>query len=353
MGLYQLVLAVYSLFVTVATAGVSAASTRLMAEELAGKPARARGMLARLCAAALALGLAAMAGQWCLAPLAAFTEYPMSRSEFGEMMSTLLNNVWPENILFFSTDLNGIGQAIRDMLDDLDCPHELLELSGGGQSRINVKFRGTASQPETAVNGRGPGLGEADLARLLARLEDLGPEDALVISGWAQSIPFYVSLLERANAAGCLTVLDCTGEALWQCLKCRPFLIKPNLSELGALFGVDDLDYLEGVELAAQVQREGARNVLVSMGPGGAFLLTEDQRLYLAPACGGQARSTVGAGDALVAGFLTGLRQTEDFVQALQLRVAAGCAAAFSDWLPAGEEIRDMVDKIRVESVRF
>ena len=71
MGLYQLVLAVYSLFVTVATAGVSAASTRLMAEELAGKPARARGMLARLCAAALALGLAAMAGQWCLAPLAA------------------------------------------------------------------------------------------------------------------------------------------------------------------------------------------------------------------------------------------------------------------------------------------
>ena len=87
-------------------------------------------------------------------------------------------------------------------------------------------------------------------------------------------------------------------EALWQCLKCRPFLIKPNLSELGALFGVDDLDYLEGVELAAQVQREGARNVLVSMGPGGAFLLTEDQRLYLAPACGGQARSTVGAGDA-------------------------------------------------------
>ena len=71
MGLYQLVLAVYSLFVTVATAGVSAASTRLMAEELTGRPARARGMLARLCAAALALGLAALAGQWLLAPVAA------------------------------------------------------------------------------------------------------------------------------------------------------------------------------------------------------------------------------------------------------------------------------------------
>ena len=245
------------------------------------------------------------------------------------------------------------GQAIRDMLDDLGCPQELLELSGGGQSRINVKFLGTAAQPETAVNGRGPQLGEADMVRLLARLEDLGPEDTLVVSGWAQSIPFYVDILERANAAGCLTALDCTGEALWQCLKCRPFLIKPNLSELGALFGVDDLDYLEGVELAAQVPREGARNVLVSMGPGGAFLLTEDQRLYLAPACGGKTHNTVGAGDALVAGFLTGLRQTEDFVQALRLGVAAGCAAAFSDWLPAGEEIWALVDKIQVEQVRF
>ena len=71
MGLYQLVLAVYSLFVTLATSGVSVASTRLLAEELALRPARARGMLARLCAVALGLGGAAMACQWLLAPLAA------------------------------------------------------------------------------------------------------------------------------------------------------------------------------------------------------------------------------------------------------------------------------------------
>ncbi len=71
MGLYQLVLAVYSLFTTLATSGVSVAATRLMAEELAGSPARARGMLVRLGAAALGLGTLAMAGQWGLANLAA------------------------------------------------------------------------------------------------------------------------------------------------------------------------------------------------------------------------------------------------------------------------------------------
>ena len=71
MGLYQLVLAVYSLFVTLATSGVSVAATRLMAEELSRSRAEARGMLVRLLGAALLLGSAALAGQFGLAGLAA------------------------------------------------------------------------------------------------------------------------------------------------------------------------------------------------------------------------------------------------------------------------------------------
>ena len=71
MGLYQLVLAVYSLFVTLATAGVSVAATRLMAEELARSPAEARGMLHRLLLAGAGLGVLALAAQFGLAGLAA------------------------------------------------------------------------------------------------------------------------------------------------------------------------------------------------------------------------------------------------------------------------------------------
>ena len=71
MGLYQLVLAVYSLFVTLATAGVSVAATRLMAEELGQNRAQARGMLVRLLAAAAGLGCMALAGQLALAQVAA------------------------------------------------------------------------------------------------------------------------------------------------------------------------------------------------------------------------------------------------------------------------------------------
>lgn len=241
-----------------------------------------------------------------------------------------------------------IGQTIRDMLDDLQCPHNLLSLGGGRQSRINVKFKGN---PETAVNGFGPRLEEADMARMLELLQGVKAEDTVVLSGWTKSIPFYVSILQQVSASGCMTVVDCTGEALWQCLPCRPFLIKPNLSELGALFGVEDLEFMEGVDLARQLQREGARNVLVTMGGSGAFLLTEDQELYSASACIGQVRNTVGAGDSLIAGFLTGLKRTGDYGEALRLGVAAGSATAFSDWLGTREEIMALLDQVQVEKV--
>lgn len=239
-----------------------------------------------------------------------------------------------------------IGQTIRDLLDDLGCPHTLLEISTGGQSRINVKIRGSV---ETAVNGRGPDLGAGDLVRLLELLSDVKRNDTVVISGWAQNIALYGSILRQLEESGCMTVLDCSGEALWQCLECHPFLIKPNLTELGALFGVEDLEYAEGVELAHRLQLEGARNVLVSMGGGGAFLLTESRELYFAGACCGRTTNTVGAGDSLVAGFLTGLRQTGDFARALQMGVAAGCATAFSDWLGTKEQTLELMAQIEVE----
>ena len=242
-----------------------------------------------------------------------------------------------------------IGQTIRDLLDDFGCPHHLLELEGGGQSRINVKIRGAS---ETAVNGLGPALGEKDMIRLLELLRDVEHDDVVVLSGWTQSIPFYVSILQQLAATGCMTVLDCSGEALWQCLGCHPFLVKANPSVLEALFGVEDLELDEAVALAHQLQHEGARNVLVSMGNTGAFLLTEEMDLYCSNACLGQAVNTVGAGDSMIAGFLTGFRQTGgDFAQALRLGVAAGSATAFDAWLGTGEETMRLLEQVVVEKL--
>ena len=108
---------------------------------------------------------------------------------------------------------------------------------------------------------------------------------------------------------------------------------------------------MEGVDLARQLQNEGARNVVVSMGGGGAFLLTEDQQLYSAKACTGRVSNTVGAGDSLVAGILTGLKQWEDFGKALQMGVAAGSATAFSGWLGTRALTEELMERVKVEKI--
>ena len=97
------------------------------------------------------------------------------------------------------------------------------------------------------------------------------------------------------------------------------------------------------MELARRLQFEGARNVLVSMGGDGAFLLTEDQTLYFANACIGLPCNTVGAGDSMVAGFLAGWLSTGDYAAAHRMGAAAGSATAFSEGLASGEEIRKLL----------
>ena len=240
-----------------------------------------------------------------------------------------------------------IGGVIEALLYDLDCPHKLLKLRDG-ESRINVKYMG---QQETAINGCGPTLGEEDLIALLEQLKDADHGDWVVLSGWSQHPSFVQSILKTMRTSGCRTVVDCSGEALLQSLQYRPYLIKPNLQELGEVFNRRDLSFPESVMLAKELQDRGARNVLLTMGAEGAFLLTEAGELYTAASCPGEVRSTVGAGDATVAGFLTGLGEEMDLPRGLQMAVAAGCATAYTDWLGERREIMELVESIRVQKL--
>ena len=121
-----------------------------------------------------------------------------------------------------------------------------------------------------------------------------------------------------------------------------------NARELGELFDFPEPSYDEAVSMAARLLHEGAQNVLVSMGSEGAFLLTEGERLLTANAVLGPVVSTVGAGDALAAGFLAGLLFCGNKVQALAMGVAAGCAATRTSHLPQKQEIMSLLSKVQV-----
>ena len=169
----------------------------------------------------------------------------------------------------------------------------------------------------------------------------------LVLAG---SIPaslpdnIYEQILELLQPVGTRVVVDATGDLLLKVLKYRPFLIKPNHEELGEFFGRGPLLTEEEILAAAQkLQQQGARNVLVSRGANGALLLDENGKMHKQASPKGTLVNSVGAGDSMVAGFLAGYLQTQDYDAALRLGVAAGSASAFKAWLATREDVEKIL----------
>ena len=100
----------------------------------------------------------------------------------------------------------------------------------------------------------------------------------------------------------------------------------------------------EVVSYARKLQEMGARNVLVSMGGQGAVLLSENGEIYSAPAPQGNVINSVGAGDSMVAGFMTGWLEEAKYDHAFRMGIAAGSASAFSDKLATKEEIMKLYE---------
>ena len=228
------------------------------------------------------------------------------------------------------------GDELCGQLTRAGIVHDMIRLEDG-MTRINVKLHAEA---ETEVNATGPHLTAEAMETLMGKLEGLNRGDTLVLSG---SLPptlpkdTYGRIMARLTGKELRFAVDAEGEALMVTLPHRPFLIKPNRHELSAIVGRDLTTREAVVSAARDLQRRGARNVLVSLGGDGAILLTEDEDCYQSPALGGRPVNTVGAGDSMVAGFLAGL--PEGYEAALRMGLAAGGATACAAGLGAKADV--------------
>lgn len=233
------------------------------------------------------------------------------------------------------------GEAIKKGLADMGIDTDLVRLAKGN-SRINVKIK---AGEETELNCQGPDIDDAALGELFARLDRLQDGDTLVLAG---SIPaslpadIYERILARLSDRRLKTVVDATGRLLLNVLKYKPFLVKPNIAELGEMFGVELTSDAETELYARKLQDMGAVNVLVSMAGDGALLIDEYGRLHRCGVCRGTVKNSVGAGDSMVAGFIAG-SANGDYGYALKLGTAAGGATAFSDGLGKRELIDELL----------
>lgn len=235
-----------------------------------------------------------------------------------------------------------IGDGLEKGLAGMGLKTDFIHLTEG-MTRINVKVK---AGEETEINGIGPVITAADMEKLYAKLDGIGPDDTLILSG---SIPnclpsdTYERIMARLDGRGIRIVVDATRDLLVKVLKYRPFLIKPNNHELGEIFGKVLKSDDEIAECAAKLQEMGGRNILVSMAGDGALLLDETGKCRRIGCPKGTVRNSVGAGDSMVAGFLAGYLKNGDYGYALKLGTATGSATAFSVGLAEMEQINALL----------
>lgn len=262
----------------------------------------------------------------------------------GINVSTILMNLGINSTAFgFAAGFTG-EEIIREV-EAMGIRSDFIKIDSG-ISRINLKLKNIDG---TEINGSGPEISEEKIEELLRKLDILGEGDILVLAG---SIPasmpadMYSTIMERLQHKNVTFIVDATKDLLINVLKYKPFLIKPNNHELGELFDVKLTTREEVIPYGKKLQKQGARNVLISMAGEGAVLVAEDGSVYEAPAPKGTLVNAVGAGDSMVAGFTAGWIEKKDYRHAFYMGVSAGSASAFSEYLATKEEIMDLYEKV-------
>lgn len=218
-----------------------------------------------------------------------------------------------------------------------------------GLSRINVKLR---SNEESEINGQGPAIKKRDIAFLYEKLDRIQDGDILVLAG---SIPevmpddIYMDIMRYLQTKDVRIVVDATKDLLVNVLPYHPFLIKPNNHELGEIFGVELKTTEEIVTCAKKLQEKGARNVLISIAGDGAILLTEDGQIFQSLPPKGKVLNSVGAGDSMVAGFIAGYLENQDYEYAFYMGVCTGSASAFSESLATRDEVVELMKQVKLQ----
>ena len=265
----------------------------------------------------------------------------------GINVSTVLGNLGIENTaLGFVAGFTG-EEIVREV-EAMGINSDFIKI-GQGMSRINLKLKNVDG---TEINGIGPEISPEKVQELMRKLNTLQPGDILVLAGSIpQSMPddIYRRILERLKGKEILTVVDATKDLLRNVLEYHPFLIKPNNHELGEIFGTTLTTRQDVIPYGKKLQEMGAQNVLVSMAGEGAVLIAENGQVFTAPAPEGRLVNGVGAGDSMVAGFLAGWLEKQDYAYAFRMGIAAGSASAFSERLATKAEVCEVYQRVVIQ----
>ena len=240
------------------------------------------------------------------------------------------------------------GAYFNRLLALEDIPSIVIETAA--ETRENFIILDVSSNKQYRFGMPGNELKKKEWSHMLSALESIPDVGYIVASG---SLPpgvpedIFGRIANIAREKAAKLILDISGEPLKLALDEGVFMIKPNLRELRFLAGnrpltADDI-WKQGQLL---IEQHKAQVVVVSMGDKGAWLLRKDSRQLITPPPA-EKKSTVGAGDSMVAGIVLSLANGNDMKYALQYGVACGTAAT----LNTGTELcnREDVERLFAE----
>lgn len=250
------------------------------------------------------------------------------------------------------------GAAISSILRQESVRHAFANTALPTRTNINIE---SGEGAPTTLNAAGPQISQTELQALFAKCETLFDHAAWVVLGGSlpPGIPtdVYGQLGALALSHGCRWVLDADGDPMVEGLKGRPHVIKPNVMEASRLVGrelVTDEDVALAAKSLLATMSEDDPAVIISQGAGGAVLVSPSGAWKGQPIPIDE-RSSVGAGDSMVAGFLAARTSGKDWPDALKLGLAAGAATAETDGTGIGtaEQINRLLPLAVVRPIDF
>jgi len=248
-----------------------------------------------------------------------------------------------------------IGEEVAEGLRKLAI--DVLPVPAESTTRVNLELVEDSGRITEVLEPGGPpgSAAQAEMLRLCAQgLRDQWKGALLSISGSLPvhvSADFYAKLNEAARAAGSKVFLDTSGDALRTGLEAKPDFVKPNRKESEALLGRPVRNAQEALDAAHELIRRGARSAAVTLGADGLIWLeSKDGPAWSARPPRLNPASTVGCGDATLAGFAWAALQGHAGEKALRLAVASGAANCLAEFTAriSTEDVQSIIPQVEV-----
>ena len=224
------------------------------------------------------------------------------------------------------------GELLASLLSREGVSHRAIPIEGWTRENLNVFEESTGRQFRFVLPG--PQLLRREWEKLLEEVEGLRPFPAYVVASGSLPpgvpVDIFARLARLTRKRGGRFALDTSGEAARVALEAGVYLVKPSLREFQHLTGLPDA---EESHLVAESKRwiEAGRCevVVLSLGAAGVLWVTaESSERLLSPTV--PVRSTVGAGDSMLAGIVLRLTQGRPMGEAVRFGVAAGAATVMN-----------------------